>query len=89
MKVKRPERAVDPADWKRHMNRRLRAEFIAGAEEQWLKRTGRPMSSSESYDGTRAISSAGFTCVATRQVARTLYPAPRFHRQSAYQHPGY
>jgi hypothetical protein len=42
MKVKRPERAVAPADWQRHMNRRLRAEFIAGAEEEWRKRTGRP-----------------------------------------------
>ena len=47
MKVKRPERAVDPADWQRHMNRRLRAEFIAGAEEEWRKRTGRPMTAAE------------------------------------------
>jgi hypothetical protein len=47
MKVKRPERAVDPADWQRHMNRRLRGEFIAGAEEEWRKRTGRPMTAAE------------------------------------------
>jgi hypothetical protein len=47
MKVKRPERPIDPADWQRHMNRRLRAEFIAGAEEEWRKRTGRPMTAEE------------------------------------------
>jgi hypothetical protein len=47
MKVKRPERPADPADWQRHMNRRLRAEFIAGAEEEWRKRTGRPMTAEE------------------------------------------
>jgi hypothetical protein len=29
------------------MNRRLRAEFIAGAEEEWRKRTGRPMTAEE------------------------------------------
>ena len=43
MKVKRPERAIDPADWQRHLNRRLRAESMAGAEEEWHKRMGRPM----------------------------------------------
>ena len=47
MKVKRPERPIDPADWPRQMNRRLRAEFIAGAEEEWRKRVGRPMTSEE------------------------------------------
>jgi hypothetical protein len=31
MKVKRPERPIDPADWQPRMNLRLRAEFIAGA----------------------------------------------------------
>jgi hypothetical protein len=36
VKVKRPERPIDPADWQRHMNLRLRAEFIVGAEEEWL-----------------------------------------------------
>ena len=41
MKVKRPERPIDPADWQRQINRRLRAEFIAGAEEEWRRRTGR------------------------------------------------
>jgi hypothetical protein len=40
MKVKRPERPIDPADWQRRMNLRLRAEYIAGAEEEWRKRTG-------------------------------------------------
>jgi hypothetical protein len=29
------------------MNRRLRAEFIAGAEEEWRKRTRRPMTAEE------------------------------------------
>jgi hypothetical protein len=43
MKVKRPSRAVDPADWQRHMNLRLRIEFIAGAEEERRGRIGRPM----------------------------------------------
>ena len=47
MKVKRPSRAVDPADWQRHMNLRLRAEFIAGAEEEWRKQTGRPMTAED------------------------------------------
>lgn len=28
--------------WRR-LNLRLRAEFIAGAEAEWCKRTGRPM----------------------------------------------
>jgi hypothetical protein len=40
-------RPVDADDWCPHMNRRLRAEFIAGAEEEWLKRTGRPMTAEE------------------------------------------
>jgi hypothetical protein len=47
MKVKRPERPIDPADWQRRMNLRLRAEFIAGAEEEWRKRTGREMTAEE------------------------------------------
>jgi hypothetical protein len=47
MKVKRPERPIDPADWQRRMNVRLRAEFIAGAEEEWRKRNGRPMTAEE------------------------------------------
>lgn len=47
MKVKRPERPIDPAAWQRHMNRRLRAEFIAGAREEWRKRNGRPMTADD------------------------------------------
>ena len=47
MKVKRPDRPIDPAEWQRQMNRRLRAEFIAGAEEVWRKRTGRQMTADE------------------------------------------
>ena len=45
--MKRPTRPVDDADWKRHLQERLRAEFIAGAEEEWRKRTGRPMTGEE------------------------------------------
>lgn len=47
MKVKRPERPIDAADWQRQMNLRLRAEFIAGVEEDWRRRTGRPMTAEE------------------------------------------
>jgi hypothetical protein len=47
MKVKRPERPIDAADWQRQMNLRLRAEFITGAEEEWRKRIGRPMTASK------------------------------------------
>ena len=47
MEVKRPERAIDATDWHRAMNRRLRAEYVAGAEEEWRKRTGRPMTAAE------------------------------------------
>ena len=47
MKVKRPERPIDPADWQRRVNLRLRAEFIAGAEEEWRRRTGRAMTAEE------------------------------------------
>ena len=47
MKVKRPERPIDPADWQRRINLRLRAEFIARAEGEWRKRTGRPMTAEE------------------------------------------
>jgi hypothetical protein len=47
VKVKRPERPIDRADWQRKMNLRLRAEFIAGAEEEWRRRTGRPMTVEE------------------------------------------
>jgi hypothetical protein len=47
MKVKRPDRPIDPVDWQRRMNVRLRAEYIAGAEEEWRRRTGRPMTAEE------------------------------------------
>ena len=47
MKVKRPTRPVDEPDWQHHLNQRLRAEYIAGAEEEWRKRTGRPMTAEE------------------------------------------
>ena len=47
MKVKRPERPIDPADWQRRMNLRLRAEFIAGAEEDSRRRLGRGLTKEE------------------------------------------
>jgi hypothetical protein len=47
MKVKHTERPIDPAEWQRQMNRRLRAEFIAGAEEEWREPRGRPMTAEE------------------------------------------
>ena len=34
MKVKRPTGPVDEPDWRYHLNQRLGAEFIAGAEEE-------------------------------------------------------
>lgn len=45
--MKRPERPVDGADWNEHLNRRLRAEFIAGAEERSRERIGRGLTVDE------------------------------------------
>ena len=47
MKVKRPERPVDRDDWDEHLNRRLRPEFIAGAEERSRERLGRGLTADE------------------------------------------
>ena len=47
MKDRRPTRPNDPFDRRRRPNERLRAEYIAGAEEEWGKRTGRPMTAEE------------------------------------------
>lgn len=47
VKVKRPERPIDPADWPRQMNLRLRLEFIAGAEEDSRRRLGRGLTNEE------------------------------------------
>ena len=47
MKVKRPTGPVDEPDWRYHLNQRLGAEFIAGAEEEWRKRNGRPLTGEE------------------------------------------
>jgi hypothetical protein len=46
MKVKCPECPIDPADWRRRINLRLRAECMAGAEEEWRRVYGenRPIS---------------------------------------------
>ena len=37
----------EAAERRRGLNQRLRAEFIAGAEEEWRKRTGRLMTAEE------------------------------------------
>jgi hypothetical protein len=37
----------DVAERCRHLNERRRARCIAGAEEEWRRRTGRPMTSEE------------------------------------------
>jgi hypothetical protein len=42
-----PERPIDRADWQQQMNRRLRAEFMAGAEEEHRRRSGPPMTAEE------------------------------------------
>jgi hypothetical protein len=47
MKVRRSERPFDPADHRQRLNERLRAEYIAGAEEEGRKRIGRPMTALE------------------------------------------
>jgi len=47
VKVKRPERLIDAADWRRKMNERLRSEFIAGAEEDSRKRLARGLTKDE------------------------------------------
>jgi hypothetical protein len=41
-------RWVDPVqERRRRLNERLRAEWIAGAEEEWRQRSGRPMTAEE------------------------------------------
>ena len=37
----------DPAIHRLRLNERLRAEFVAGAELEWRRRTGRPMTRDE------------------------------------------
>jgi hypothetical protein len=48
VKVKRPTGPVDEVDRRRRLNERLRAEYIAGAEAEWRKRTGRLMTARSS-----------------------------------------
>jgi hypothetical protein len=47
VEVKRPTRAADEPDRRRRLKERLRAEYIAGAEAEWRRRTGRPMTREE------------------------------------------
>src|SRR5205814_7612944 len=42
-----PTRPIDRADWPRRMNLRLRAEFIAGAEEDSRPQLGRGLAKAE------------------------------------------
>jgi hypothetical protein len=46
-KVTRARPNEDAVEWRRRPKGRLRAEFLAGAEAEWLKRTGRPMTAEE------------------------------------------
>jgi hypothetical protein len=39
--------AVEAAEHHRRLNKRLRAEFLTGAEEEWRRRTGRPTTNEE------------------------------------------
>jgi hypothetical protein len=47
VKVKRPERPIDRAAWQRRMSLRLRAELMAGAEEDSRRRLGRGLTKEE------------------------------------------
>jgi hypothetical protein len=47
MKDPRPASPAEIAEGRRRLNGRLRAEFTAGAETEWLKRTGRLMTADE------------------------------------------
>lgn len=47
MKDRRPTGPIDPSDRRRHLNERLRAEFVAGAEVEWRKHAERPMTVEE------------------------------------------
>jgi len=46
-KAKRPTRAADEPERRRSLNERLGAEYIAGAEVEWRRRTGRPVTAEE------------------------------------------
>ena len=46
MTAEHPSR-LDPVERRRRLNERLRAEYIAGAEMEWRKRTGRLMTREE------------------------------------------
>lgn len=43
----RPRPSGDPIAWRRRLEEWLRAEFVAGAEAEWRKRTGRLMTAEE------------------------------------------
>ena len=47
MTVNRPAFRIDSAVRRHRLNERLRAEFIAVAEEEWRRRTGRSMTAEE------------------------------------------
>jgi hypothetical protein len=47
LKPTQPHPTTDLKERRRRLNERLRAEFIAGAKEEYRKRTGRPMTAEE------------------------------------------
>ena len=47
LKPTQPRPNEAPGERRRRLNERLRAEWIAGAEEEWRKRTGRQMTTVE------------------------------------------
>jgi hypothetical protein len=47
VKVKRPQRPVDRDDWREHLNRRLRTEFIAAGEARARHDIGRGLTEKE------------------------------------------
>ena len=47
MNIDRSAHPDEAANRRHQLNERLRAEFVAGAEEEWRKRTGRPMTAEE------------------------------------------
>lgn len=46
-RLTRPRPSDDPVEWRRRLDDRLRAEYIAGAEAEWRKGTGRQMTAEE------------------------------------------
>ena len=56
MKFTRPCPIQQPVEWKRYLNERLRAEFIAGADAEWRKRDRTTDDGRGAPVGTAAVS---------------------------------